>query len=274
MTLRKRNVLKGFTNVIITIWALAPLATACEASDSDGRSTTGGSEGDGANSDGGADADTDADTDGDTDSDSDGDTDSDADGDADGDTDGDTDGDGDADGDTDPGSSSGLGCEAMDVLFVIDDSASMTPEQDELIAAFPMFMEVLEDYKNDSEMPLDYHVGVTTVGVTRNFKTSSLGSTQPSTTIGPDGALNGQSLCSLSDPWINGPGDNMHDEFSCTAKVGTDGPGIEMPFAALDFSSTVWRKDRVAKSNDFDRLDCLEIWARAKCNATRIAQIG
>ena len=35
-----------------------------------------------------------------------------------------------------------------------------------------------------------------------------------------------------------------------------------------NFSSTVWRKDRVAKSNDFDRLGGLRIPSSAKCNAT------
>ncbi len=175
---------------------------------------------------GSGDAGTDLDGDADSDADADADADADSDGDADTDADADSDGDADADTDSGTGGSSGLGCEAMDILFIIDDSASMTPEQDELIAAFPEFMAVLEDYNTASGRDLDYHVGVTTVGCTRTYSGGSQ--------IGPDGELYGQDVCGLGDPWINGPGDDMVDQFNCTALVGTGGEGHEMPFAAME----------------------------------------
>src|SRR5262245_11439832 len=53
---------------------------------------------------------------------------------------------------TDPGP----GCQAIDVLFVIDNSGSMGQEQTNLIANFPAFISVLD------QSGLDYRVAVTT----------------------------------------------------------------------------------------------------------------
>ncbi len=76
---------------------------------------------------------------GDSDSDGDGDTDSDADGDGDGDGDADGDADGDGDGDGDPGTvpgTSSLPLDGVDLLVVIDNSASMDEEQKILATGF------------------------------------------------------------------------------------------------------------------------------------------
>src|SRR5688500_7280074 len=50
------------------------------------------------------------------------------------------------------------GCSKMDLLFVIDNSGSMGQEQANLIANFPMFIQVLD------QSGLDYRVAVTTTG--------------------------------------------------------------------------------------------------------------
>jgi len=56
----------------------------------------------------------------------------------------------------------------VDVLFVIDDSCSMSDEQNDLVAAFPAFL----DYFDDSG--LDYHVGVVSTDMNDPAKSGQL----------------------------------------------------------------------------------------------------
>ncbi len=153
--------------------------------------------------------------------------------DAGGDADGDTDADSDSDSDSDTDAPTGAGCTAMDILFVIDDSGSMDQEQTNLIQNFPKFIEVLEGYKTSAGTQLKYRVGVTTTGVTRNYKEKTLGLALPMSTSGLDGVLQGQQKCGLQEPWIDGPGVNVSTEFSCIANVGINGSATEMPFAGM-----------------------------------------
>jgi hypothetical protein len=183
---------------------------------------------------GNSDGDSDADTDSDTDSDS--------------DTDADNDADSDSDGDTGTGVPSGEGCSAMDILFVIDDSGSMSEEQTNLINNFPKFIEVLDNYKTSADTQLEYRVGVTTTGVTRNFTQNIFGMPMPMNSVGPDGALQGQQKCGLAAPWIDGPGATVETQFSCAANVGTTGSGTEMPFAALE--GALGKKSEPGKVNE------------------------
>jgi hypothetical protein len=126
-------------------------------------------------------------------------------------------------------SNSDDGCKAMDILFVIDDSGSMQEEQENLVANFPKFIGVLDQYG------IDYRVGVTTTGVNRKFSLKlPIFPKMPGDTTGADGALVGMQKCSLNDPWIDGPGATVTQDFSCIANVGTAGPGTEMPFAAFE----------------------------------------
>jgi hypothetical protein len=158
-----------------------------------------------------------------------------ADGDTDGDTDGDADGDadGDTDGDTDTNNPGG-GCTKVDLLFVVDDSGSMAEEQINLGNNFPEFIGVLEEYLTPNNTQVEYRVGVTTTGVTRNFTQTVFGMTLPMNSSGPDGALQGQSCGLGEDPWLDGPGGEANAEmFSCMATQGTSGSGTEMPFAAM-----------------------------------------
>jgi len=87
---------------------------------------------------------------GDADTDSDGDTDSDSDSDSDSDVDSDSD----SDTSTEPEQ-----CAAIDMLFVIDNSASMMSPQEGLAAAFPGFVDAMFDILPDET---DLHVGITT----------------------------------------------------------------------------------------------------------------
>ncbi len=52
-----------------------------------------------------------------------------------------------------------LGCEKVDILFVIDDSGSMSQEQDKLTDAFPQLMATI-DQELVQEKNIDYRVGV------------------------------------------------------------------------------------------------------------------
>ncbi len=194
------------TTVLLTL--LVPFVgfLACDASDSRERIV--------GVSDGGSDADTDSDTDGDTDADT------------------DTDADADSDADDE-------GCTAMEILFVIDDSASMGEEQENLKDNFPEFINVLDAYETSAGTPLQYKIGVTTIGILRTYKengtdmTSAFGGTELD-----DGLLLGQDTppapnCGLTDPWLEGPGPGVVDTFNCMASVGLTGTVVEMPLAVI-----------------------------------------
>jgi len=157
---------------------------------------------------------------------------------ADADVDGDADSD--ADGDVDDAGNDGSmktgGCSKMDILFVIDNSPSMVEEQTNLTQNFPKFIEVLDNYKSPIGTHIEYRVGVTTTAVNRTFNEKIFGTTNPIpiTTTGADGKLLGKANCGFSNPWIDGPGTNVAQDFSCAAMVGDNGPGYEMPLAAME----------------------------------------
>src|SRR5688500_7633987 len=66
------------------------------------------------------------------------------------------------------GSGSGTGeerqCNQMDIIFVVDDSGSMSEEQSNLGANFPMFASLLQSYTNADGDHIDFRVAVTTTG--------------------------------------------------------------------------------------------------------------
>ncbi|PRQ08249.1 hypothetical protein [Enhygromyxa salina] len=155
-------------------------------------------------------------------------------GDGDGDGDGDP-GDGDGDGDTDGGpkldvlpADTGVddgpggdeGCQYIDVLFIVDISASMSEEKANLNANFPSFVQVLDDYVNDPmTAALGYRLGLTNSSIVNNLDGQS--------TFGLDGALyDGQGggglwpNCDMQGKlWIDGPAPSVSDTFSCAAPL-------------------------------------------------------
>ncbi|MDD5308703.1 MAG: hypothetical protein PHU25_15405 [Deltaproteobacteria bacterium] len=137
----------------------------------------------------------------------------------------------------DTSTQSGDGCTSLNILFVLDNSPSMVEEQTNLADNFPKFIEVIDAYETPQHQKLNYRVGVTIVDVTRHFKQKIMGMTVPMSTTGPDGALQGKSKCTLGAyPWLEGPGPDVTDKFSCMADVGTGGSGYEMPWAALELA--------------------------------------
>ena len=155
--------------------------------------------------------------------------DGDGDGDPSGDGDGDP-GDGDGDGDgpkldtlpdegVDDGPMGGEGCLYIDVLFIVDISASMSEEKANLNTNFPMFVDVLDDYIADpNTAAVAYRLGLTNSSIVNNADGQS--------TFGLDGALyDGQGggiapNCDfMGKLWIDGPGPSVSDAFSCAAPL-------------------------------------------------------
>lgn len=122
-------------------------------------------------------------------------------------------------------------CDAVDLLFVIDNSGSMADEQANLIASVPGFIDGISDRLG---VHTDYHVGVvSTDEATFNAHgCQELGALVTRT----EGDLSSESDCG---PYVEGasfmtPQDDLDSSFSCAAQLGIDGNGIERPMDALD----------------------------------------
>jgi len=122
------------------------------------------------------------------------------------------------------------GCSKMDILFVIDDSGSMSCEQSKLGQAFPGFIQVLEDYLTPANTQVEYRVGVTSTGRTVDYTLKLGGQDFPFHEKGMDGKLNEVPGGGL---WIDGPGSTVSSDFSATADLGTGGPSYEMPLESM-----------------------------------------
>jgi hypothetical protein len=145
----------------------------------------------------------------------------------------------------------------MDVLVIVDDSGSMAEEQSNLATNFPRFVEVLDAYRTETGLPLDYRLGVTTTGtnVTTRITFPPAFPIPPMDIMetGPEGAL--LQGCGMSRKWIERTDADVAGAFSCVAQVGTSGSGVEMPLYALELSMT----ERVADGSNagFLREDAL-----------------
>ncbi len=129
-------------------------------------------------------------------------------------------------------------CDKMDILFVIDDSGSMSEEQGNLASNFPMFVSVLDDFRTDDGRPIDYRIGVTTTGrdgtyiVHANISLPGFPPMMQTITEhmdGDNGALRPGTDCGMSAPFLSRSDDDVSGKFSCLAHVGTSGPSLEMP---------------------------------------------
>ncbi len=126
-----------------------------------------------------------------------------------------------------PPGDAGPGCQAIDVLFVIDNSGSMGQEQTNLIANFPAFISVLDT------SGLDYRVAVTTTGRDYTYTMASpIGGGIP---MSQDGGDNGKMLktAAMTKRWIEKTDPDVAGTFSELANVGIDGPSDEMPLSAM-----------------------------------------
>jgi len=114
-------------------------------------------------------------------------------------------------------------CDQMDVLFVIDNSASMQQEQANLSDNFDRFVESLRKFQDGR---VDFRIGVTTT----SFPTalSEIGLVPPAAA----GAL--LRTADMTDPWLSSSDPDLTAKFRALATVGTDGASWdEQPLKAL-----------------------------------------
>ena len=141
--------------------------------------------------------------------------------------------DGDDDGSSDAGSGEMKRCNKIDLVFVVDNSGSMSQEQDNLAANFPNFATLLDNYVNDDG---DYRVAVTTTSRDLHF-TQQLptGGSFVTNETGDNGAF--RNNCGLTKRWLEPVDPDMSTTLSCRAKVGTDNPGAaEMPLLMAKYA--------------------------------------
>lgn len=147
-------------------------------------------------------------------------------------------------------------CQKMDIVFVVDDSGSMSEEQTNLAANFPKFVKVLDAFKTKSGSTIDYRLAVTTTGRDVRYKIELPGfGSFPSDEKGDNGAFKNTKSCGATKRWVDKGDSDASGVFSCLAKAGTKGPSIEMPLRALDLAFN----DRVADGTNqgFLREDAL-----------------
>lgn len=117
-------------------------------------------------------------------------------------------------------------CAALDIVFVIDDSASMAEEQQELIDRMPGFLTALDG--------LQWRLGVTTTTVSGSFSPFL-----PGELVQPEG-------CGMTRPWVEAGDTGILDVVDCIGAVGTGGSGYEMPLRATELAIT----DRVSDGSN------------------------
>ena len=125
-----------------------------------------------------------------------------------------------------------VGCQKVDLLFVIDDSISMDDEQASLIAAFPAFIDAMQAELGDTD---GYNIGVVTSDayagdptcppVQRGILVTQTGGDQASNQVcGP---------YSSGARYMTDQEDDLAMRFACAAQVGTAGDPDERPVESL-----------------------------------------
>lgn len=136
--------------------------------------------------------------------------------------------------------------EIADVLFVIDDSGSMSEEQANLVSQMPFLLATLTsgDFEGDGRLEFppitDLHIGVVTTDM--GVGTASVpGSCAGSGTRGDDGVLRTMTggdveacVGTVFPPFLDFGGDldALASNFACVGNVGTNGCGFEQQLEA------------------------------------------
>jgi len=118
-------------------------------------------------------------------------------------------------------------CNKMDLVFVIDDSGSMSEEQSNLATNFPMFATLLSNYTTPDGQKIDYRIAVTTTGKDLMYTITNGPITLPQNEDGDNGAF--RNNCNMTKRFLEPTDANMQQVLSCRANVGTGGPSYEMP---------------------------------------------
>ena len=120
-------------------------------------------------------------------------------------------------------------CNTIDILFVIDNSNTMTEEQDNLRSNFPQFIQQIEAINPPIK---SYRVGVVSTDMAAGE--FEVGTCKPP---GGQGQLQhtgdpSQGCLGQYPKWLEGPGNRVAADFDCIARLGTEGCGYEQPFAS------------------------------------------
>lgn len=123
------------------------------------------------------------------------------------------------------------GCNAVDFIFVIDNSGSMFGAQTNLVANFPAFIDGIQATLVDVD---SFHVGIATSDVYSGnpVECRQLGALV-TTTAGADSS---NAMCgpyTESFPYITEE-DDLSTSFQCAAQVGTSGDAGERPMNAVE----------------------------------------
>ncbi len=150
-------------------------------------------------------------------------------------------------------------CTNIDLLFVIDDSGSMSEEQANLTTNFSKFADIIKNYRNVDDKPVDFRIGVTTTGRDMSFVLDPNPPFPipgippfPKQTFNESGDNGILKQPSGGGPrWLTGDDASLSSKFSDLASVGTTGPSTEMPLLM-----TRWAL-QAPENNGFLREDAL-----------------
>jgi hypothetical protein len=120
-------------------------------------------------------------------------------------------------------------CTKVDLLFVIDNSESMSGEQANLVASFPGFIDAMQQTLGDTD---SYHIGVTTTDANGGNSPGCQGDGTLVTATSGTNASN-----QACGPYLEGAYmtdlDDLDASFPCAAQVGTGGIPFERPMDTL-----------------------------------------
>ncbi|MCA9605200.1 MAG: hypothetical protein KC619_06380 [Myxococcales bacterium] len=121
-------------------------------------------------------------------------------------------------------------CRAVDVLFVIDDSASMADQQASLIASFPGFVQGMREQLSNAP---SLHVGIVTSDA---YRDNASGCTEIGDLVTQTGGFNASGRdCGpfAGGRFLSDADADLSSRFACSAQVGTGGADDERVARAL-----------------------------------------
>jgi hypothetical protein len=137
-----------------------------------------------------------------------------------------------------------IGAQKTDILFVVDNSESMSDKQVEVARELPAFVDILQ---KGAGVTQDFQMGLITTSIYQNalyngalyyqrYPTQS-GKLQPVPDVLADG---GVVLGTGTERILNGGDPNLVDKFGRLVRVGINGSGQETPFEAIRQATTTW----------------------------------
>jgi hypothetical protein len=125
-------------------------------------------------------------------------------------------------------------CRKMDIVFVIDNSVSMTEEQLNLVQNFPGFFKTINEYKTAAGELLEYRIAITSTDDQAEIYDKG----KFRTGRGQDETLG---LCDPGPnekPWLERTDGDVAKHFECRGRLGVKGSNVERPLEAARLSVT------------------------------------